>query len=77
MYADQREMERLVKASGLDWTIIRPPRLTDKPVTGKYRFSINSFLKNCLSVSRADVAHFMINNISNKAIMQATIEIGY
>jgi putative NADH-flavin reductase len=77
MYADQREMERLVKVSGLDWTIIRPPRLTDKPVTGKYRFSINSFLKNCLSVSRADVAHFMINNISNKAIMQATIEIGY
>jgi len=77
MYADQREMERLVKASGLDWTIIRPPRLTDKPVTGKYRFSINSFLKNCLSVSRADVAHFMINNISNKAIIQTTIEIGY
>src|SRR5882757_341782 len=26
MYADQREMERLVKESGLDWTIIRPPR---------------------------------------------------
>ncbi|MDO6430776.1 NAD(P)H-binding protein [Flavitalea sp. BT771] len=77
MYADQREMERLVKISGLDWTIIRPPRLTDKPVTGKYRFSINSFLKNCLSVSRADVAHFMIYNISNKDIIQATIEIGY
>jgi putative NADH-flavin reductase len=77
MYADQREMERLVKVSGLDWTIIRPPRLTDKPATGKYRFSINSFLKNSLSVSRADVAHFMVNNISNQAIIQATIEIGY
>jgi putative NADH-flavin reductase len=77
MYADQREMEKLVKISGLDWTIIRPPRLTNKPVTGKYRFSINGFLKNCLSISRADVAHFMVNNISNKAIIQATIEIGY
>jgi len=67
----------LVKDSGLDWTIIRPPRLTDKPATGSYRFSINSFLKNCLSISRADVAHFMVNNIDNKAIYQATIEIGY
>jgi putative NADH-flavin reductase len=77
MYADQREMERLVKESGLDWTIIRPPRLTNKPLTGKYRFSINDWLKNSLTISRADLAHFMINNISNKAIYQATLEIGY
>lgn len=77
MYADQREMERLVKASSLDWTIVRPPRLTDKPATGNYRFSINSFLKNCLSISRADIAHFMVNNVYNKEIYQATIEIGY
>jgi len=77
MYADQREMERLVKESSLDWTIVRPPRLTNKPVTGNYRFSINSFLKNCLSISRADVAHFMIDNVYNKAIYQATIEICY
>jgi len=75
MYADLREMERLVKESSLDWTIIRPPRLTNKPVTGKYRYSVNSFLKNSLSISRADVAHFMINNICNKEIYQAMVEI--
>lgn len=77
MYADQREMEKVVKASGLEWTIIRPPRLTDAPPTGNYRFSINTFLKNCLSISRADVAHFMINHIHDPAIYQAVIEIGY
>ncbi|HVW60255.1 MAG TPA: NAD(P)H-binding protein [Puia sp.] len=77
MYADLREMERFVKSSGLDWTIIRPPRLTNKPVTGDYRFSANSFLKNSLSISRGDLAHFMINNISNKEIYQAIVEIGY
>lgn len=77
MYADLREMERFVKSSGLDWTIIRPPRLTNKPVTGHYRFSANSFLRNSLSISRADVAHFMINNISNEEIYQAIVEIGY
>ncbi len=77
MYDDLREMEKLVKASSLEWTIVRPPRLTNKPLTGSYRFSINSFLKNCLSISRADVAHFMINNTSNKEIYQTTVEVGY
>jgi putative NADH-flavin reductase len=77
MYDDLRIMEKLIKESDTDWTIMRPPRLTNKAVTGKYRFAINSFLKNCLSISRADLAHFMINNIANEATYQATIEISY
>jgi len=77
MYDDLRLMENIIKETDTDWTIIRPPRLIDKPVTGEYRFAINSFLKNCLSISRADVAHFMINNITNGATFKTTIEIGY
>lgn len=77
MYDDLRIMENIIKETDTDWTIMRPPRLTDKPVTGKYRFAINSFLKNCLSISRADVAHFIINNITNEATYRTTIEIGY
>jgi hypothetical protein len=30
-------LERLFKERGLDWTMVRPPQLTDKPYTGKYR----------------------------------------
>src|SRR3569833_1364456 len=77
MYADLLRMEELEKRSGLDWTIIRPPRLTDKPTTGNYRFAINSFLKNALVISRADVAHFMINNVNNETTYRSTIEIAY
>lgn len=77
MYDDLRLMENIIKETDTDWTIMRPPRLIDKPATGEYRFAINSFLKNCLSISRADVAHFMINNITNEATYKATIEIGY
>jgi putative NADH-flavin reductase len=77
MYADLRIMEKLVKESDMDWTIMRPPRLTDKPVTGHYRFAVNEFLKNCLRISRADVAHFMLNNIAIKATYKTTIEIAY
>ena len=77
MYADIRIMEELIKESNADWTIIRPPQLVDKPVTGKYRVAINAFLKNCLKISRADVAHYILNNITSKETYHAVIEIGY
>jgi putative NADH-flavin reductase len=77
MYEDLRRMEKIINESDANWTIIRPPELTDKPVTGNYRIAINTFLKNCLKISRADVAHFMINNIANEATYKATIEIAY
>lgn len=77
MYADLLRMEHIVKESDTNWTIIRPPRLTDKPATEIYRYAVNKFLKNALSISRADVAHFMINNVRNEATYHATVEIAY
>ncbi|WP_431198898.1 NAD(P)-dependent oxidoreductase [Mucilaginibacter sp. P25] len=77
MYTDLLKMEVVIKSSNISWTIIRPPQLTNQAVTGTYRIAINAFLKNCLKISRADVAHFIINNIANRDIYQATVEIGY
>jgi putative NADH-flavin reductase len=77
MYDDLRRMEALVKQSDANWTIIRPPQLSDKPVTGVYRVAVNEFLKNCLKISRADVAHYMLNNIGNEATYGGLVEIGY
>ena len=77
MYADLRVMEGRVKESGLDWTIVRPPRLTNKPVTGKYRFAVNGFLRNCLSISRADVAHFIVHHARDRGTYQGVVEVGY
>lgn len=78
MYADLHKMEILIKQSNnISWTIIRPPQLTNQTVSGNYRISVNTFLKNCLKISRADVAHFIINNISNQLIYNTTVEIGY
>ncbi|MEZ2336916.1 NAD(P)-dependent oxidoreductase [Mucilaginibacter sp. RCC_168] len=77
MYADLRKMELIIKQSDARWTIIRPPQLTDQPVTGHYRIAINDWLKDCLKISRADVAHFIIHNVNNPAIIKTTVEIGY
>jgi putative NADH-flavin reductase len=77
MYADLRIMEDRVKKSGLDWTIVRPPQLTDKPLTGQYRFAVNSFLRNCLKISRADVAHFMLHHAGDRGTFRSVVEVGY
>jgi hypothetical protein len=77
MYADLRVMESRVKESGLDWTIIRPPRLTNGARTGQYRFAVNSWLKNCLSISRADVGHFIVHHAKDRGIYQGIVEIAY
>jgi uncharacterized protein YbjT (DUF2867 family) len=50
-------MENLLRDSGLEWTVVRPPRLTDGPLTGTYRTALEQKLLHGMSVSRADVAH--------------------
>src|SRR5262245_41302006 len=59
-YADLALMEDIVRGSGLDWTISRPPRLTDKPLTGTYRVAYGQNVRGGVLISRADVAHHML-----------------
>lgn len=77
MYADLWKMEKTIKESGLAYTIIRPPKLTNEPEIGKYRIAIDDFINGGLKISRADVAHFMIHNFDNKDIIRKTVEIAY
>ncbi len=68
-YEDKSLQERLVKASGLDWTIARPGVLTDGPRTGRYRIlSEPSQWRNGM-ISRADVADFLVRQIENQAYL--------
>ena len=59
-YADLAAMEDVVRGSGLDWTIARPPKLTDKPLSGSYRTAIDQNIRGGWSISRADVADLML-----------------
>lgn len=68
-------MEHLIKGSGIDWTIVRPPRLVDKPATGNYRMAIDTFSDRGMVISRSDVAGFVIDNLSNPAIIKRTVEV--
>ncbi len=61
-YADHQAQEELVRASGLDWTIVRPGAFTDGPLTGTYRHGFAPTERDLkLKVSRADVAHYLLS----------------
>jgi uncharacterized protein YbjT (DUF2867 family) len=60
VYDDLEAMEADIRRAGLEWTVVRPPRLTDKPLSGSYRTTIGSNVPNGNFVSRADVAHAML-----------------
>jgi len=63
--ADASAMERVLGGSELDWTILRPPELTDKPYTGKYRVREGHLPRFGFKISRADVANFMIKLVES------------
>jgi putative NADH-flavin reductase len=65
--ADMRAAEAEVEASDLDWTIMRPPRLTAGPATGRYRTRLDGGLPHSLAVSRADLAACMLSAIGDAA----------
>ena len=60
VYDDLARMEDVLRESGLDWTILRPPYLTGKPLTGRYRTARGQNVRGGWSVPRADVAHYML-----------------
>ena len=57
--ADQRSLETIVRASDADWTILRPPLLTNGPLTGTVQLATSR--SKTRKVSRSDVAKLMID----------------
>lgn len=72
-YADLAQMEDVLRDSALDWTIVRPPRLTDKPLTGTYRVAYGQNLLRGLFISRADVAQFMLRALDRPDTIRQVI----
>ena len=62
--ADAEQHAKVLQDSTLDWVIVRGPMLTEGPYTGKYRVGwvgINTSIR----ISRADVADFMLKQVSD------------
>src|SRR5438132_5779329 len=62
--ADHEANERIIEQSRLDWTIVRPPRLTNGERTGVYRSGERIDSKAIIpEISRADLAEFMLKQL--------------
>ncbi|MCA9972101.1 MAG: SDR family oxidoreductase, partial [Anaerolineales bacterium] len=67
----KEEQEKLVMASGLDWTIVRPGGLTDGPPTDRYTAGLDKSI-TAGQVSRADVAAFVLQQLADATYVQKT-----
>lgn len=76
-YTDMARMERLLQASSSAWTVLRPPRLTDGPATGRYRTALNEPLRHAGKISRADLARAMLDALDNARSLKAILTVAY
>ena len=76
IYEDKERQEEEIKQSDLDWVIVRPAQLTDEPAKGEY----GVYLKGSYTVktiSRADVAAFMLAQLTDDTYVHKTPVISY
>lgn len=68
---DKNRMEPMIKQSGLDWTIVRCTTVKDCPATGKVTATqTGKGLK--FSISAADMAAFMVNQLTDRRFLKQT-----
>lgn len=71
---DKARQETLISGSALKWTIVRPGVLTNKAGKGGYRHGpkIGSYIRT-VRISRADVATFMIEQLTDNTYHNRTV----
>jgi putative NADH-flavin reductase len=63
--ASQISQWKEISHSGLDWTMVMPPMLTNSPARGVYRVDGEALPANGSRISREDVADFMMQQIGD------------
>jgi putative NADH-flavin reductase len=65
VYAEHRAMLEFLRKRDLEWIAVRPVILTNGPLTGRYRVVVDGIPRGGYRISRADVADFMIRQLTN------------
>jgi uncharacterized protein YbjT (DUF2867 family) len=77
-FADHERQEAVVRQSPLDWTIVRPPHLEDGPRSGEYRHGFPPTERSIQGkISRADVADFMLKQLTNDSYLRQSPGVSY
>jgi len=73
IYVDLAEMEDEIRRSTTEWTIVRPPKLVNKPLNGKYRTVVGGNVPRGYTISRADTAHAMLAVLDNPGTIRQAV----
>ena len=77
LYIDLAATEDLLRDGSLDWTSVRPPRLTNGPLTRTYRTAIDRNVRHGLFISRRDVAHLMLTVLQQPETVRHAVGVAY
>jgi putative NADH-flavin reductase len=77
VYAALGEMEDEIRDSSAEWTVLRPPKLVNKALTAHYRTCVGGNVARGYSISRADVAHAMLESLADPATVRQPVGIAY
>jgi putative NADH-flavin reductase len=75
--ADAGAMEQIIRVTGLEWTIVRPPQLTGKPFTGKYRIRERHLPPFGFNISRANVADCLIRLVETRTAIGTILGVSH
>jgi putative NADH-flavin reductase len=78
IFADKERQEAIIRATPLEWTIVQPASLTNGPRTGRYRLGAEAAPGRLFPrISRADVAHFMLEELVNCRYVREVVPLCY
>jgi putative NADH-flavin reductase len=78
VFADKERQETLIRATSLDWTIVQPAALTNGPLTESYRVAARRCRCRLFPmISRADVAHFTLDELENPRHVRQVVPLCY
>jgi len=76
-YLDLAIMEDVLRGSGLDWTVSRPPRLLEHALRPAYRTAVDINVRGGMFIARADVARHMLAMVEQPATIRHTVAVAY
>jgi putative NADH-flavin reductase len=77
-FREKEVQEQCIKQSNLDWIIVRPAVLTNGPRTGVYRSGFSTTDRTIKGkISRADVADFMLKQLTDNTYLRQTPGLSY
>jgi putative NADH-flavin reductase len=74
---DRQLQEQLILGSGLDWTLVRPPRLSNGAPRGIWRAGEDVRIGTLAHISRADLARFMVQQLEDTSFIRRAVAVAY